>query len=301
MRVLIIGGCGYIGSALYEKLWTRHHVESVDLEWFGNFTHPSRKAINQRIDYGTLSRHHLQPYDAVIVAAAHSSVAMCQGDPYGAYQNNVHNFVRLLSKLKKQKLIYMSSSCVYNGSDWGIEESALTQVPSDHLTLTKTTIDRYAALSDIEFYGCLLGSVAGYAPNLRADLMVNAMTLSALNHGHVNVSNGEYRRPILGMSDLVRAVDAILDGRDQRGFYNLASFSARIDDIGQGVAQHLDAKLIARPSAPSYNFSMTSGKFANAYDFTFEARLDSIVDSIVNHRHDLNPTMRDAAPEYLID
>ena len=36
MKTLIVGGTGYIGSALYEYLNGKenHDIESIDLEWF---------------------------------------------------------------------------------------------------------------------------------------------------------------------------------------------------------------------------------------------------------------------------
>ena len=37
-NVLLIGGCGYIGSRLYQVLNENHAVDSVDTEWYGNFT-----------------------------------------------------------------------------------------------------------------------------------------------------------------------------------------------------------------------------------------------------------------------
>ena len=36
-KILIIGGCGYVGSALYKYLTKNYAVDTLDLEWYGNF------------------------------------------------------------------------------------------------------------------------------------------------------------------------------------------------------------------------------------------------------------------------
>ena len=50
-NILIIGGCGYIGSELYNFLSTSYNVDTVDLEWYGNFINKN----NILGDYSDLS------------------------------------------------------------------------------------------------------------------------------------------------------------------------------------------------------------------------------------------------------
>ena len=40
-KILVTGGCGYIGSAIYNNLKDKYIVDTVDLEWFGNYTNPN--------------------------------------------------------------------------------------------------------------------------------------------------------------------------------------------------------------------------------------------------------------------
>ena len=38
MKILVTGGCGFVGSILVSKLLKeKHHVTVVDTQWFGNF------------------------------------------------------------------------------------------------------------------------------------------------------------------------------------------------------------------------------------------------------------------------
>lgn len=287
MKVLICGGTGYIGSALYRYLREKEYeVDTLDLEFHGNRVNPR----NIRRDYGSLRQKDLLPYDAVIVLAGHSSVPMCQQDPYGAFDNSVCNFVNLLREMEgtDKKLIYASSSCVYHGTNTLGVETIRFLNPVDHLTLTKTTIDRYAELSGVEAYGLRFGSVNGWSPNFRTDLCINAMVTDALAYGRVRVMNGSNRRPFLAMSDLVRAVERVLVCReDRRGTYNLSSWNASIGYIGEEVARLMDAQLIDEGETGTYDFTMDCGKFTEAFGGFAEATLPDIVESIVKNRHNI--------------
>ncbi len=293
MRVLLIGGWGYLGSHLEGVLRAEGHSPFVvDCAWFSQGAGDGTSA-----DYRSLTREFLDGFDAVVLTAAHSSVPMCQSDPYGAFRNNVGNFVELLSRLRRQKLIYASSSCVY--VDTGAtpaDETTPTGQPCDTLTLTKTVIDLAVQQSDVEFYGLRLGSVNGHAPNLRSDLMINAMVGSALEKGAVMVSNAHLHRPILGIADFGRAVLAILEGPDRRGIYNVSSFNDTIGQIGSLVAERTGTKVHALPDSFTYDFSLATAKFAHAYTFTFAESVETIVDGLVAGKP-RNAARRDRCPE----
>lgn len=276
-NILILGGCGYIGSALFNKFTNTHHVETVDLEWFGNFNNPN----NFKTDFDSLSTDYIDKFDVVILVAANSSVTLCK-DVYDSFDNNVTKFISLVKKLKKQKFIYASSSCVYVTSDNNLKVETDELFPMDGLTLTKTTIDQFMPLTEVEFYGLRFGSVNGHSPNMRLDLMINAMTLSALNNREVNVFNGHAHRPILGINDLTRVVETIVDSdKDKRGIYNIASVNHNILEIGAKVAKHTGVTLNDKGKNFTYDFMISSEKFSKEYNFTFNDTVESIVDEIL--------------------
>jgi nucleoside-diphosphate-sugar epimerase len=283
VKILIIGGCGYIGSALFAKFCnnSNYQVTTVDVEWFGNFINPN----NIKLDFGVLDENFLAQYNTIILVAANSSVSLCK-DIKDAYDNNVTKFINLVSKLKKQKFIYASSSCVYVTSDNlpKTEDDVLS--PMDGLTLTKTTIDQYMPLTDIEYYGLRFGSVNGYSPNMRLDLMINAMTISSKTKGEVNVMNGYANRPILSTNDLIRAVDTIVNSNeDKRGVYNLASVNHNILEIGNKVATHTSVPLVDKGNNFTYDFSINSEKFMREFNFKFNDTVETIVDNILSNPH----------------
>lgn len=290
MNILIIGGCGYIGSAVYFSLKNEHKIQTVDTQWFGNpLVWRNINIDNIKMDYRHLTKEEVEKFDVVILAAAHSSVQMCEQDKYGAYKNNVNNFVDLVDLIestdKPIKFIYASSSCVYveTKDKPAVETDTLT--PVDLLSYTKTAIDQYVALSKVEYYGLRFGSVAGWSDNFRPDLMINAMTSSAIKNKHLTVSNSSCYRPILGMNDLVRAVRAIIaDGKDNRGIYNVSSYNAKIGDIATEIGRITNAEVRHAEDSKTYNFCIDSSKFEKTYRFTFDETTETIVEGIQEHK-----------------
>ena len=284
-KILLIGGCGYIGSALYLHLKKMNYdVHTVDLEYFGNFN-GNQNLSNFKTDYDLLSKKYLDSFDVVVLTAGNSSVKLCS-DLYDSFNNNVVKFVNLMKKLNKQKFIYASSSSVYDnsGHDEASETSSLN--PLDEYTLTKTTIDYFAALSNIEFYGLRFGTVNGWSPNTRLDLMINSMTFSALKTNQVNVFNGQVYRPVLCINDLCRGIEAIIDSNeDKKGVYNLASFNENVANIGKKVADFTDSEFVDKGKTFTYDFKISSNKFIDTFNFHFDGDIENIVKSLV-----VNPT-----------
>lgn len=281
-RVLIIGGCGYIGSSLYLYLKSLEYVvDTVDLEWYGNFTNPE----NIKKDYIKLSKDSLNQYDVIILLAGYSSVSMCN-NMKKAFRNNVFNFIHLLNSLKEQKFIYASSSTVYGSLNvmYATEEYD-RYLPTNYYDLSKKEIDYYAQLSNVNFFGLRLGTVNGYSPNLRTDLMINKM-YSVAKHGRkLKIFNPTLKRPILGISDLCRAVELIIKKNKKKGIYNLASYNASVEEIGIAVAKKMNVKMeIVNGPLPLYDFTISSDKFIREFKFKFSETTDSITDGLIKNR-----------------
>lgn len=281
MKLLITGGCGYIGSAVHYHLRSKYAIETVDLQWFGNFNNPN----NIVSDFDSLPKSFYDQFDVIFHTASHSSVPLCK-DIHASFDNNVTKLLALTKKLNKQKFIYASSSCVYVESDGTPKVETELSPPTDGLTLSKTTLDNVMPLLDVEYYGLRFGSVNGWSPNMRTDLMINSMTTSALKNGEVNVFNAHAHRPIVSTFDIVRSIEAIINGGDNRGIYNVASFNHNIGEIGKRVANYMKVPLIDKGTSQTYDFTISSDKFKKTFNFEFESTVESIVQSILDQPFD---------------
>lgn len=283
-NILLLGGCGYIGSALFQQLSSKYNVDTVDLEWFGNYSNPK----NIKKNFADLDQEFLDNYDVVVLLAANSSVPLCN-DIFDAFENNVVNFLRLVKKLKKQKFIYASSSAVYTSLSEIPKTEETVLDPQDSMTLTKTTMDKFMSMVDVEYYGLRFGSVNGWSPNMRTDLMINSMVTTSLKSKQVVVTNGHAYRPILSINDLCNAIEKIIESNeDKRGVYNLASFNENILEIGQRIAKFMNVELVDKGNNYTYNFKIDSKKFTDAYSFEFKDTIESIANSITSKEYNPN-------------
>jgi len=304
-KILIIGGSGYIGSFLRQNL--PYELSSVDIEWFDK-----NDSIN--VDFNSLSESYLSEHEVVILLAAHSSVKMCQGDFMNAFNNNVVNFLKLLNKIKsinkRIKFIYASSSSVYGMTgDLVVDEKYSSFIPYNNYDTTKHMIDVYSEFSGVEYYGLRFGTVNGYSPIMRSDVMINSMTSSALNTKKIELYVKDTLRPILGINDLTSAIVKIIDEpKDLRGHYNLASFNSTSEKIAMGVSKITGAEIVEMESpnkiptnkleSKNYNFSINCDKFINNFDFKFEETIESITKGIVDNFDNIKLTRRDNIIEY---
>lgn len=298
-NLLIIGGCGYAGSALFQYLSKSYNVDTLDLEWFGNYCNPD----NFKKDFSTVDSSFLSKYDSVILLAGHSSVKMCEDVAQSVVKNNVLNFCSLISKISKdQKFIYASSSSVYGDTkSRTVDEEYNDFCPNNYYDLSKYEIDSYAKLSQINYFGLRFGTINGTSVNFRSDVMINAMTFNAITDGEVFCFNPDVNRPILGMSDLCRCIEVIINsgGEHNKGIYNLASFNTSAETIAKAVANTTNANLKILKEPPklatnlklqsnAYDFLIDTSKFQKVFEFTFSDTPSSITESIVKNFKNIN-------------
>ena len=298
-KTLIIGHRGYIGSRLIQEI----DADGIDINWF-------RPGDND-IDFKDLTREYYSEYDNIILLAGHSSVKMSESNLNSCFNNNVRNFIDLLEKLDKQKLIYASSSSVY-GSVGGktVNEKYFGFEPYNQYDISKHVADLYAQKSDVEYYALRFGTVNGYSSFLRTDVMINAMVNSALTDGHIKLYIKDTMRPILGINDLCGAVKTIVEcDEDKRGLYNLASFNKTAEQIAYEVANVMGVEVKEFDADPTqikntknqtkaYNFSISTLKFRQEFKFKFKDTVESLTRGLKYNWDKMEKTNRSEAKDY---
>ena len=282
--ILLLGGVGYIGSKFNKVFKDKYNITNVDINWFGN----PEELEYEFFDYNDVTDRYIKTFDTVILLAGHSSVKMCE-DKFSSWNNNVRNFANLLKKLNGTKFIYASSSSVYgNTTEDEIDEEYLDFSPINFYDMAKLQVDQLAKLSDSEFYGLRFGTVNGPAPHIRTDVMINAMTNTAKTKGEIHLFNADTKRSILGINDLMNALETIIDSNeDNRGIYNLASFTSTSGEIAEVVGMASKVKVINKDTPEvitneklekkNYNFGVTTTKFQETFNFKFNDTLESLV------------------------
>lgn len=260
---LVIGGTGYIGSVLTPYL----DAYSWDVELSGNPADIHSSVFNLRY----VTERLLKPYRNIVLLAGHSSVPMAKKSQLSSVlDNNVQNFVRLVELLRPdQRLVYASSSGVYGGSGSSVlrtENDNLGFSPTNVYDLSKWEIDQYAQLSGKDVYGLRFGTVNGWSPNFRADVMLNQMFLTAREKQVIQACNPHIWRPILFLEDLCRAVKIILQSKVRApGVYNLASFNATVAELARTAGEIANVPVEWGPPTPSYDMCISTARLASTF------------------------------------
>lgn len=298
-KTLIIGGKGYIGSKLIEDLSHFYELECIDSCLFNsNFINIK----NYNIDYNLVDEKFLEKYNNIILLAGHSSVRMCDAPSYCVFNNNVRNFVSLIAKLNSNHtLLYASSASVYGDCKINeVTEDYKFDKPYNMYDLSKQMIDVYSNLSKAKcrIFGLRFGTVNGYSPVLRNDVMINAMVHNIWTNNKILLFNPDVKRSILGINDLVYAIKAILDSKNSGDIYNLCSFTktakeiavelskifnCEIDTILHEKSININEKLLTN----KYNFSMSCKKFITDFNFSFRENINTIVDGLINNKNNM--------------
>jgi nucleoside-diphosphate-sugar epimerase len=245
MRLLVAGGAGYIGSRLVPALLQRGHaVDVLDLFWFGNRLPPAAGVFHG--DVFDADERRLSGYDQAIFLAGLSNDPMAD---YSPRTNFVYNaaapayFGYVARRAGVRRLIYASTCSVY-GRTSGLARE-------DHPTCTEhpyglSKLQGELAVLQLRSAGfsvvCLrLGTVSGYSPRMRLDLIVNTMFAAAMSGEPVRVDNPEIWRPILGIGDATQAcMRAVEVDPAVSGVFNVASGNHTVGEIAEHVRRGVE-------------------------------------------------------------
>jgi len=246
MRIMVAGGAGYIGSALVPMLLERgYDVDVVDLLWFGNHLPEGARLIEK--DLFACDEGDLDGYDQVIFLAGLSNDPMAEFNPT---MNFVHNGALpsyLAYEAKRagvKRFVYASSCSVYGYTVEELCDEDAPAVCAYPYGISKLQGERgVMQLRDEAFSAIALrqGTVCGYSPRMRFDLIVNTMYRTAVADGQITINNPSIWRPIIAIQDtcsaFLRAVQADLS---ISGVFNVASGNFTVGQVGDIVKDELE-------------------------------------------------------------
>jgi len=246
MRILIAGGAGYIGSLLIPRLLEHgYEVEVIDLLWFGNHL-PQEVNVIQK-DLFDCKREDFIGYDQVIFLAGLSNDPMAEFNPALNFISNgaQPSYLAYVAKLAGvQRFIYGSSCSIYGYTvnELYHEESPVTC--GYPYGISKLQGERgVMQMQDANFSVIALrqGTVCGYSPRIRFDLIVNTMYKACMTEGKVTVNNPSIWRPLLDIRDAVSGyLRAIQADMSISGVFNIVSDNYTVGQVGDMVKDQVE-------------------------------------------------------------
>lgn len=271
--ILIVGGAGYVGSALCKKLSTKHNITIVDSGFFGldgikSLANEKKvKIINK--DAFALTKEELMGVKCII------NISGLANDPMSEFNFDLNEKLNTklpihLAKLAKEcgveKYIFASTCSIY---DFGTEDDSKDVLmdeesevaPRKYYSISKRNAEiELLKLQDKKFDVIILrkATVYGYSPRMRYDLVVNSFTKDSVSVGKMFLhGGGEVWRPMIDIEDVAEIYLRLVES-NLKGIYNAVGSNIRVSEIALRVKETLQEKGIKPELVCEYNIPLSS-------------------------------------------
>ena len=282
MKILVVGGAGYIGGLVVDYLIAAGHTPIVYDALFYEETY--RKSVE--FVYGDIRetaklRPYLSQIDAVIWLAAIVGDKACEVDPDITADIN-RNCVKWLVDHYDGRIIFISTCSVYGAQEGVLDETSSVNPLSIY---AGTKLEAEAHLADKNALIFRLGTVFGVGDDysrIRLDLVVNVLTVRAALEGKVTVFGGNQFRPLIHVRDVAETVVQNLQ-HPAGGIFNLHFKNVRIHDLAYQIRNHFPDLVIQTTEAlfqDTRNYRVSSDKARRELNFKPHHSIDTGIEEI---------------------
>lgn len=262
MKLLVIGGNGYIGSRLSRELSKEYSVTNVSRSPASY----NRDILFYQTNLANLSTETMEVYDVIV---------------FTTHVNEPGVFAKFVDRCPATILfIYFSTAAIYNevSNNYIENKKACEQILLDS-TLTNVSILR-------------LGTVSGYSFKPRMSVM-NTMVRDANHSKIISVLNGHVKKAILGFNDLTRAVRAIIrNNGTPKKIYDIGSFNTTVKSLAMSLSDILgcfiEEKIVG--DLFDYEFTLNTVPFTQETSLDFHDTILTIVQDTLHYDTDGNST-----------
>jgi UDP-glucose 4-epimerase len=247
MKILVVGGAGYIGSVCSELLLDEGHEVSI----FDNLTEGHRRAVDARAKFvegeladraqiqAALSNDHP---DAVMHFAANALVGESMGNPSKYFRNNICSGLNLLDAMiatDVRRIVFSSTCAIFGLPDRLPIEETTPACPINPYGESKLAFEKilqwYDRIHGIKFVSLRYFNAAGATKNFGEDhrqethLIPNVLKVALGQKAGVEIYGTDYEtsdgtciRDYIHIVDLAQAHILAL-GAANSAFYNLGT------------------------------------------------------------------------------
>jgi nucleoside-diphosphate-sugar epimerase len=295
MKILVAGGAGYVGSFLIPVLLEHgYEPEVIDQLWFGSHLPAGVKVVQG--DLFACKEKDLAGYEQIIFLAGLSNDPMAEFDPSGNFVSNgaLPSYMAYIAKRAGvRRFIYASSCSVYGytvNQLYGEESPVTCGYPYG---ISKLQGERGVLQMQEDKFSVIAlrkGTICGFSPRMRMDLIVNTMFKTAMTQRQVVVNNASIWRPILDIRDAATAyLRAIQADYSISGVYNVTSGNYTVGQVGDMV-KHRVEKLTGEKVAIQIkqvhdfrNYKVTIDKAKTYLGFQPQCSVEDIIEDLHAH------------------
>ena len=281
MKILVVGGAGYVGGGIVDKLVPNHEVTVYD-----SLVYETSYRKDVDFIYGDIRDHKklnsiLNNYDSVIWLAALVGDGACSINPSLTQEINAES-VKNLTKNYSGRIVFLSTCSVYGAQEGVLSEDSSTNPLSEYAS-SKLIAEKYLEDSNVIIFrlGTLFGISDQYS-RIRLDLVVNILVTKALMENKMSVFGGDQWRPLLHVNDVANAIDVTVETQ-VNGIFNLHYQNFKIIEIAEEIEKKITkAEIIKTPLEfqDARNYQVTSEKLHKETGFKAEVDLKVGIDEI---------------------
>lgn len=308
-NVLVIGGAGYIGSALLPKLLDRgYNVRLLDLLLYGSepiepvMHHPHLEIIQGDFLQMQQVVEAMRGMDAVIHLGAivgDPACELCTGLTVEVNLMAARMIAELARCMKLDRMIFASTCSVYGASDEVLDERSSLNPVSLYASSKMATEKVLLGLATSDFAPVILrfGTIYGLSGRTRFDLVINLLTAKAVTEGKITVFGGKQWRPFVHVDDAALAVLMVLESplpvvRGQ--IFNVGSNAQnytiqQVAEIINGIVPEATIEEVEGGSdARNYcvNFNKIQNTIGFAPQWTVEQGVRQVIDALADGKID---------------
>jgi nucleoside-diphosphate-sugar epimerase len=298
--VLVIGGAGYIGSALLPKLLDKgYQVRLLDLLLYGTepiepcLDHPHLEII--QADFRSIDRvvESMRDVDAVIHLGGIVGDPACELDEDLTVDINLMA-TRMIAEVAKGSgvghFVFASTCSVYGASDHHLDERSQLNPVSLYARSKIASEKVLQKMADDHFSPVILrfGTIFGLSGRTRFDLVINLLTAKAVMDGEITVFGGDQWRPFLHVDDAARALlDVLTASQDivRNQVFNVGSSDQNhtINQIAEIIQRHVPQAHVVHKGdgADRRNYWVSFNKINRMLGFRPKWTVDQGIDQVI--------------------
>jgi len=247
-KMLITGGAGYIGGYMTDIFKDNKDYE---ITVYDNLLYESHYMKDVNFIYGDIRDYNklgkiINDYDIIIWLAAIVGDGACAINAALSEDINFNTVKWLVDNYTKGTIVFTSTCSVYGMNSELIDENAKPN-PLSVYAATKLQAEQYIVENAKDYIIFRLGTLYGISDShsrLRFDLVVNILTLRAVQGESLTVFGGQQWRPILHVRDVSYAIEYCINN-NIRGLFNLSELNVEISGLSGTIKRLLpETKII---------------------------------------------------------
>ncbi len=297
MKSLVTGGAGFIGSHIARRLVEEgHRVTVLDNLHTGNFDNLKEAKTHVKAVQGEASNlYKFERQDLIFHEGIYSSTPMYREDRT-LMAKAIADFVAICEYCvkNKSKLIFASSSSIYNGQKPPHRED-MVPMAKDFYTEARYPMERMAAvyreMLGLDYVGLRYFSVYGDGEESKGRYanMVSQMIWKGISGKMLKIyGDGSQRRDVVNVADVVEA-NILCSKKDISGVFNIGngkSYTSNelIEKVGSALGKRINVEYIDNPLKNYVDIvEADTTRMKNVLGFTPSVKLETGIKNCVDY------------------